>query len=151
MGLCTCTPTVLSPPARPCNSNCIYAPNMLVDTATACEPVVDIDISPIVVACGDITPVYSIILGSLKNVASATITPTTITFIPENNNYATGELMYKIQCGRLSEVGKIIIVYKNECVGINCGEYETCDKCTGDCIPIPPEVSINSTSSISIN
>lgn len=143
MGLCTCTPTVLSPPASPCNGYCIYAPDLLVDTATACEPVVDVDMTATVTVCGDNTVTYTIIPGSLKNIASATISASTLSFIPENNDYATGELKYKIQCGRLSKVGKLIVVYKNECVGVACDEYETCDKCTGDCIPIPPEVSIN--------
>lgn len=150
MGLCTCTPTVISPPAPACGGNCIYTPNMLVtDQVTACDPVTDIDISPVIAACGSTPAVYSII--SSKNVSNPTITSTAVTFTPVNNNYAPGEIVYKVACGRLSDFGKIIIVYTNNCVNVNCDEYETCDKCTGDCIPIPPEVSINNVPSISIS
>ena len=104
------------------------------DSVTACDELAEIDISPIITRCGADTVHYAIL--SYKNIAAKpTITADTITFIPQNNDYATAEIVYKVSCGVLSAVGKIIIVYKNECVGITCEESEYCDKCTGICQP----------------
>ena len=128
--MCQCIATVVGPPAPKCNSNCIYAPNMLVsDSVTACDESAEIDISPIVAKCGSSPKSYKIL--SSKNVTGTpTITATTITFVPANNNYATAEIVYKVSCGMLSDIGKIIIVYKNECVGVDCETSEGCNKCT---------------------
>jgi len=130
--ICSCLVTS-PPPSTPCDSNCIYAPNLLVaDQVTACVAIAtDINISPVTAICS--TPAtYSII--SSKNVTGTpTITSTKITFIPANNNYASGEITYKVSCGILSAIGKVIIVYKNNCVGISCPTNQVCNKCTGAC------------------
>jgi len=129
MGICKCT--VINPPVT-CNSYCIQAPNMLVsDSVTACDLSGEIDISPVIARCGTDTVHYTIL--SYKNVSNVTITSSQIDFTPVNNNYESGEITYKVSCGMLSDVGKIIIVYKNNCVNTICGDYQTCDKCTGDC------------------
>lgn len=129
MAICTCS--VISPPVT-CNSYCIQAPNMLVsNSVTACDSTGEIDISPVIAKCGTDTVHYTIL--SYKNVASPTITSSQITFTPVNNNYEIGEITYKVSCGILSDVGKITIVYKDNCVNALCGDYQTCDKCTGDC------------------
>lgn len=132
MSLCSCL-IIDPPPPSPCDSNCIYAPNMLVSgQVTACAGSTDIDISPVVAACGGITPKYTII--SSKNVTGTpTITEDIITFTPANNNYESGQIVYKVSCGILSAIGKIIIVYTNNCVDTECDQYETCNKCTGLC------------------
>ena len=134
MSLCRCT--VLNPPSSPCNSNCIYAPNMLVsDSVTACDLSGEIDITPIVTKCGTNPVNYSIV--SYKNVANVTISSTQIDFVPVNNNYESGEITYRVACGILSAVGKIIIVYKNNCLAVSCASNEKCNKCTGDCDSLP--------------
>lgn len=139
--ICSCM-VISPPPVVPCNGNCIYTPNLLVaDQVTACAGSTDIDISPITTSCNGITPKYTIL--SYKNVTGVpTITPTKVTFTPANNNYAAAEIVYKVACGMLSRSGKIIIVYKNECIDTICSEYNTCNKCTGVCEPIQPEVII---------
>lgn len=135
--ICKCLSTVLGPPPAPCDSNCIYAPNILVhDSITACDLAGEIDISPIIAKCGGLTAKYSII--SQKNVTGVpTITATKINFVPANNNYETGEIVYKVSCGILSAVGKVIIVYKNMCVDVTCGNTKVCNKCTGLCENLP--------------
>jgi hypothetical protein len=132
---------VMSPPASPCDGNCIYAPNLLVaDQVTACAGITDINISPVTVACSGVTPKYTIL--SSKNVTGTpTITSTKVTFTPANNNYAPGEIVYKVSCGMLSRSGKIIIVYKNECLDKTCPTGQICDKCTGLCIAAPIDLS----------
>jgi hypothetical protein len=131
--ICQCLSTVISPPPAPCDSNCIYAPSILVsDSVTACDVLAEIDITPIIAKCGDSPVSYSII--SYKNVTGVpTIDSEKVTFVPFNNNYASAEIVYKVSCGILSAVGKIIIVYKNNCVGTSCAEFMTCNKCTGIC------------------
>ena len=139
--ICSCM-VVSPPPSSPCNSNCIYAPNLLVaDQVTACAGATDIDISPIIAACGDITAKYAII--SSKNVTGTpTIDADAITFVPANNDYAPAEIVYKVSCGILSATGKVIIVYKNNCVDITCGASEICNKCTGICETIVGGLSV---------
>ena len=138
--ICSCM-VISPPPVPPCNNNCIYAPNMLVaDQVTACGPITDIDISPVTVSCKDIEPKFSII--SSKNITGIpTITPDKITFTPANNDYASGEIVYKVSCGMLSTSGKIIIVYKNECIDITCDSSKICNKCTGICEDILVDLS----------
>jgi hypothetical protein len=129
------------PPVIPCNSNCIYAPDLLVaDQVTACAGSTVIDISPITANCGSIEPKFTIL--SYKNVTGIpTITENTITFVPANNNYAPAEIVYKVACGLLSASGKVIIVYKNECIDITCETGERCNKCTGLCEEITIDLS----------
>lgn len=111
------------------------------DQVTACDALAEILISPVVTTCGTTVPVYSIV--SVKNVKpNPLITSTKITFIPENNNYETGEIIYKVSCGRLSSIGKILIVYKNNCITTNCTQYQICNKCTGLCENIPNEIGL---------
>lgn len=137
MAICTCS--VISPPTK-CDSNCIQAPNMLVsNSVTACDLSGEIDISPIVTKCGSNPVYYSII--SYKNVSDPTINSSEITFKPVNNNYESGEIVYKVSCGILSDVGKIIIVYKNKCTGVICEPGYTCDKCTGQCNIVNTDLS----------
>lgn len=144
--ICSCM-VMSPPPSSPCNSNCIYAPNLLVsDQVTACVVIpTDIDISPVIAACGDIDAKYAII--SYKNVTGKpTIDADAITFIPANNNYAPGEIVYKVSCGILSATGKVIIVYKNECIDITCDDNETCNKCTGLCESLPGGLAVGGSS-----
>jgi len=140
--ICSCLVTS-PPPAIPCNSNCIYAPNMLItDQVTACDGITDIDISPIIVACNADVARYKIV--SFKNVQGIpAITSNKITFTPENNNYESGEIVYKISCGILSATGKIIIVYKNNCIGADCPINHVCNKCTGNCVELDIDLSSN--------
>jgi hypothetical protein len=107
--ICSCL-VVSPPPNTPCNSNCIYAPNMLVaDQVTACGLATDIDISPIIAACGTTAAKYAII--SSKNVTGTpTITKDAITFVPANNDYAPAEIVYKVSCGILSATGKVMFI-----------------------------------------
>lgn len=137
--ICQCI--VLGPPAPVCDANCIYAPDMLIsDSVTACDLLGEIDISPIVTKCGTNTKSYKIL--SSKNITGTpTITSSKITFVPANNNYAPGEIVYKVSCGMLSASGKIIIVYKNECTGVNCAVTEKCNKCTGNCEDLPGSIT----------
>lgn len=139
--VCSCT--VLTPkPKALCDDNCIYAPNMLVsDQVTACDGVTNIDISPIIAKCGDNQPYFSIL--SYKNVTGQpTITSNQITFTPANNNYAPGEIVYKVSCGILSASGKIIIAYKDNCSGVICTNGKICNKCTGNCENIEIDLSV---------
>jgi len=146
--LCSCTPIVIGPPSL-CDNNCIYAPNMLVNTVTACASETAINISPIVTKCGDTPVKYSII--SYKNVTGVpTINSEQIIFTPANNNYAAGEIVYRVSCGILSKTGKIIIVYLNKCLDVNCTQTQICNKCTGLCEPLPGDLSIGKTA-ISFN
>lgn len=141
MGICQCI--ITSPPPVPCsNGNCIYAPNMLVTNVTACAGVSTVDLSPVVAVCGADTVHYTIT--HTQNVASVSITEESIIFTPVDNNYEEGIIKYRIRCGNLSKTGTIIIVYKNECLSITCDENEQCDKCTGNCIPLPPDLFTNS-------
>lgn len=138
MAICKCS--VISPQVK-CDSNCIQAPNMLVsDSVTACDSSGEIDISPIVTKCGTDTVYYNII--SYKNVANPTISSSQITFTPVNNNYEVGEITYKVSCGMLSDIGKITIVYKNNCSTITCPPNNTCNKCTGVCTPINGSIGV---------
>lgn len=138
MAICTCS--VISPPIK-CDSNCIQAPNMLVsNSVTACDSSGEIDISPIIAKCGGDTVYYNIL--SYKNVSNPTITSSQITFTPVNNNYEVGEITYKVSCGMLSDVGKITIVYKNNCDGITCPPNNTCNKCTGVCTPLDGSIGV---------
>lgn len=138
--ICSCM-VISPPPVAPCNNNCIYAPDMLVaDQVTACAGSTDIDISPITVTCDTIEPKFTIL--SYKNVTGVpTITEDKITFIPANNDYAPAEIVYKVSCGMLSTSGKIIIVYKNECIDITCDDNKICNKCTGICEDILIDLS----------
>ena len=131
--ICQCLSTVISPPPAPCDANCIYAPSILVsNSVTACDELAEIDISPIIAKCGGLPVSYSIV--SYKNVTGTpTIDSDKITFVPFNNNYESDEIVYKVSCGILSAIGKIIIVYKNECVGVTCASDRICNKCTGIC------------------
>lgn len=141
MGICKCS--IIGPPPPPraqCNSYCIYAPGLLVDNqVTACDEETDIDISPIVAVCGDTTPKYSIV--SVKNAENVSITSEKITFTPVNNDYAAAEIVYKVACGMLSDVGKVVIVYKSNCWDVTCAAGTSCNKCTGDCDDLPGNLS----------
>ena len=139
--ICQCLSTVISPPPAPCDSNCIYAPNILVhDSVTACDLLGEIDISPIIAKCGGLPDSYSIV--SSKNVTGTpTINSEQVTFIPFNNNYESAEIVYKVSCGILSAIGKIIIVYKNNCVGVTCASNQICNKCTAVCETINIDLS----------
>ena len=139
--ICQCLSTVISPPPAPCDANCIYAPSILVsNSVTACDVLAEIDISPIIAKCGGLPVSYSII--SYKNVTGTpTINPDKVTFVPYNNNYESAEIVYKVSCGILSAIGKIIIVYKNNCVGVTCSTNQTCNKCTGICQTINIDLS----------
>lgn len=138
--ICSCM-VMSPPPPKQCDNNCIYTPDMLVaDQVTACDGSTDIDISPILAACGGIEPKYTIL--SYKNVTGTpTITENKITFTPANNNYAVAEIVYKVTCGILSNSGKIIIVYKNNCSDITCPDGKVCNKCTGLCEDLFIDVS----------
>jgi len=105
------------------------------DSVTACDLLGEIDITPIITKCGTNPVNYSIV--SYKNVANVTISSTQIDFVPVNNNYESGEITYRVACGILSAVGKIIIVYKNNCLAVSCASNEKCNKCTGDCDSLP--------------
>ncbi len=149
MGICKCLTTITSSPPT-CKGDCIYTPNMLVhDSVTACDTLGTIDIKPSIAKCGTTTPIYSIY--SYKNVSNVVISPTTITFVPVNNNYEPGEIKYMIKCGILSRIGTILILYKNKCTG-TCTQAETCNKCTGDCTPLPDgDLSFGDSTTISYN
>ena len=137
MAICKCS--VITPLSK-CDSNCIQAPNMLVsDSVTACDSTGEIDISPIVTKCGTNSVSYSII--SYKNVSNPTINSSGITFVPVNNNYESAEIIYKVSCGILSDTGKIIIVYKDRCVGVVCQSGYSCNKCTGVCSNVTNDLS----------
>jgi len=140
MPICSCM-VMSPPPVAPCNGNCIYAPDLLVvDQVTACAGSTVIDISPVTVTCGDIEPRFTIL--SYKNVTGVpTITENAVTFTPANNNYAPAEIVYKVACGILSTSGKIIIVYKNNCLDITCINNKVCNKCTGICEDISIDLS----------
>ncbi len=140
MPICSCM-VISPPPVVPCNGNCIYAPDMLVaDQVTACAGSTDIDISPVTVTCGDIEPKFTIL--SYKNITGTpTITEDKITFIPANNDYAPAEIVYKVACGMLSTSGKVIVVYKNNCLDITCPDIQVCNKCTGICEDISIDLS----------
>ena len=141
MGICQCI--ITSPPPVPCNNgNCIYAPNMLVTNVTACAGVSTIDLSPIVTVCGTNTIYYSI--SKTSNVSNVSITEDSITFTPENNDYQEGIIKYRIKCGNQSKTGTIVIVYENNCLPITCDSGELCNKCTGLCEPLPPDLFTNS-------
>ncbi len=143
--ICSCLNLSLPRRDVPCDSNCIYAPDLLVsDQVTACAGATDIDISPVTVTCGT-NDVYYTILSSTNITGNATITPTKITFTPANNNYAPAEIVYKVSCGMLSASGKVIIVYKNNCVGTVCADGKYCNKCTGNCIDMESDHSVIST------
>lgn len=131
--ICSCIN--LSPkPKRKCDSNCIYAPDLLVnDQVSACDGITDIDISPVIAACDD-NEVYYTIISSKNITGNATITANKITFTPMNNNYMPSEIIYKVSCGMLSASGKVIIIYKNNCIGKVCPDNKYCDKCTGNCL-----------------
>lgn len=43
-------------------------------------------------------------------------------------------------CDTKSDFGSVSLYFKDLCKGVLCDEYYTCDKCTGNCLPIPPEV-----------
>jgi hypothetical protein len=111
------------------------------NSVTACDLSGEIDISPIVAKCGN-DPVYYTIV-SYKNVSDPTINSEEITFTPVNNDYQSGEIVYKVSCGMLSDIGKIIIVYKNNCVGVICDSGYTCEKCTGQCNVVNNDLSAN--------
>jgi len=120
------------------------------DQVAACDESAEIDISPIVVKCGSTEKSYKII--SSKNVTGIpTITATKITFTPADNNYASAEIIYKVSCGILSAIGKIVIVYKNNCVGVDCDSSERCNKCSGECVDIEGSLSVDVGSIIGIN
>lgn len=140
--ICSCM-VISPPPVVPCNGNCIYAPDLLVaDQVTACAGSTVIDISPVTVTCGDIEPKFTIL--SYKNVTGVpTITEDAVTFTPANNNYAPAEIVYKVACGMLSATGKIIIVYKNNCIGADCPINHVCNKCTGNCVELDIDLSSN--------
>lgn len=140
MPICSCM-VISPPPVVPCNGNCIYAPDLLVaDQVTACAGSTVIDISPVTVTCGDIEPKFTIL--SYKNVTGVpTITEDAVTFTPANNNYAPAEIVYKVACGMLSTSGKIIVVYKNNCVDITCTNNKVCNKCTGICEDVSVDLS----------
>ena len=147
--ICQCLSTVTSPPPAPCDSNCIYAPNILVsNSVTACDVLAEIDISPIIAKCGGSPVSYSIV--SYKNVTGTpTIDSDKVTFVPFNNNYESAEIVYKVSCGILSAIGKIIIVYKNNCVGVVCTTDKICNKCTGLCETISIDLSSGNQDTIS--
>ena len=149
--ICSCI-NISPPPSSGCDNNCIYTPNLLSSNQViACSTTpFDIDINPIIVAC-DTTANYSII--SYKNVTGApTISPTKITFVPANNDYASAEIVYRVSCGIRSSVGKIIIVYKNECIDVVCNSSQKCNKCTGVCEDLPGNLSISKTAkTVSLN
>ena len=117
---------------------------LVADQVTACAGSTDIDISPVTTTCGTLTPKFSII--SYKNVTGIpTITANKITFVPANNDYAPAEIVYKVSCGILSASGKIIIVYKNECIDVTCTSNQLCDKCTGICESPTINISVGKT------
>ena len=144
--ICSCM-VISPPPVNPCDKNCIYAPDMLVaDQVTACAGATDIDISPITTRCGTTVPKFSIL--SYKNVTGVpSIVADKITFTPANNNYAPAEIVYKVSCGILSASGKVIIVYKNECIDVTCPDNRICDKCTGICEMPNISISVGKTAS----
>lgn len=141
MGICKCSIIgPYNPPPATCNSYCIYAPGLLVtDQVTACDGESEIDISPIVAVCKDITPKYTIV--SAKNADNVSITSEKITFTPVNNNYASAEIVYKVSCGMLADVGKVVIVYKSNCWDVTCDASTACNKCTGECDDLPGNLS----------
>jgi hypothetical protein len=114
----------------------------MANQVTACTTTpTDIDISPIIAACN--TPAkYTIV--SYKNVTGVpTITSDKITFIPNNDDNKPSEIIYKVSCGILSAVGKVIITYINECMDVTCNPGFVCNKCTGDCEELQIDLSVN--------
>ena len=63
-----------------------------------------------------------------------------------SSNYVKSEeflITYKVNspCSLLSDTGEIWVCMKNLCIDSDCeGE---CDQCTGECIPVDPEISIS--------
>lgn len=141
MAICNCLVTSPPPPTS-CSGSCIYAPNMLVTNVTACDGVSTILLSDkVVTVCNTSEVSYTIV--KTENVSGVSITEDSILFTPVNNDYAEGIIKYRIRCGFLSRTGTIIVVYENNCIN-NCDTNEVCNKCTGNCEPLPPDLFTSS-------
>ena len=148
---CNCTAIVTSPPPSVvCGSgSCIYTPDLLISQANSipyCSLVAGtIDISTKVKTSVCTETVFYSIKAITDNVQDLTINSTQITFLPKpgSDNEVYAELEYKVTCGFYENRGKIIIIFKDNSLGVQCDENEIASKCTGDCEPAPPDLFTN--------
>lgn len=164
-GCCLCYPSVTgcsTTPTPTCpDGNCLRVPHLLVGAANSVGPCGETGLIPFADTglstslCDDIntTPVFSIVSHS-DIFTNVTINSTGITFTTTEDNgfQSAGLIKYRVKCGIYASEGTATIIIKNPCSGSACDQYETCNKCTGECEPIDSEVQINtSTPAISIS
>lgn len=164
-GCCLCYPSVTGCSTTPTPScpdgNCLRIPHLLVGAEDSVGPCGETGFIPFedtglsTTLCSDIntTPVFSIVSHS-EIFTNVSVNSTGITFTTtETNGFkSAGLIKYKVKCGIYSSTGTATIIIKNPCSGTACGQYQTCNKCTGVCEPIDSEVQINtSTPAISLS
>lgn len=147
---CNCKPRIYGQPPQPKVEDCLCINDLRVgcpDGPAPCGDTIVIDLTE----TNDVTASPCDVVYILKDYdkeafASVELTSEGILTVVTSDKYVKQEefcITYKVDspCSLLSDQANVYICMKDLCKGNMC-ENE-CDPCTGDCIPLDPEVSIN--------
>lgn len=144
---CLCSPLYVNPPA-PCPSgNCLFVPGMTINPSTSVLPcgvagVVDVGAeSDLTNALG--TPVWSVVAYDTTAFTSVSISSAGVLSFTSTADAVPG-VFYDFVI-RVVDPGSLLSIYavikvpiKDACFGVNCATGETCNPCTGACLPDVP-------------
>lgn len=146
---CFCRPTVCKKAPKCDNDKCLILATLRVgcDLGPApCGDTVQIDLKEYIdVTASPCGVVYSIYSYDKQAFDEVTVNEEGIVTIVTSNNYVKQEefsITYKVDspCSILSDTDDIFICMYDLCRGKDCPNG--CDQCTGDCIPVTPEIEI---------
>lgn len=141
--LCSCLHTSVPPITKKCpDDKCVYAPNLLIKgtqqtSVTKCneEGIINILSEIDTVLC--VKKQYQVDIKILKIdglTDSAVYSNGQIRFRLKNIDKPFGLIKYKVVCGRYADIGEIMILPYNPCMGVVCSSGSNCDICTGLCV-----------------
>lgn len=152
--LCYCNNLIITPPpSSSCNGDCIVAPHMLLATNGTVNSVGPCGESKTVLwddclndcGCGNLSLQFET-ESHTDNIVVNSINSNGITFTSageESDDYIA-EITFIIRCGRLSARGSLTVVYDDLCYNVAaCSEGYECDKCSGECVAIGPDLSLS--------
>ena len=157
MSCCLCYPKVTgcsstSTPKCP-SGNCLVLPHLLVGSEVSVGPCGEQGFIPFedtglkTELCGLATPQFKIIsYAPIFEDVSINSSGITFTTTQATSNASAGVIQYAVTCGKYGEYATATIILKNLCAGKICDANEFCDKCTGNCEPIPGGIKVGGTS-----
>lgn len=146
---CRCIPTVIVDPRPPCNG-CLLVRNFKISCTNSPEPcndtgMLDLALYNNITACTGCSVVYSVEDYDTNVFSSVTVTPDGDLVFTTNNLPKTpgvSIICYRVTCpcSNTTAEGAVEVCIKNICN--TCELWQTCDPCTGICVDIQPEISI---------